>query len=265
MEVRVELQDNSMSLIQEDSDDKGKEKDKASEEEKKKDQDIVGDAMGLTLVVGEINPNDTFGHIDFLFRHNNPVVIKELEDALNAFGDKGDSQDSTAPNSQHGQYSSMNALGATAGAATYSKRKSTMAITTAHIDVAPLPVIKIMEDNSNRKNQPSNEMNDGDRKPVEPGVLARALEPGMFMSYHMRSMCEMLLIGKKVLPLFISINSIFKYKIMVNTMTYIGQQDFERLLLKTAIAELKNRISVIRSSGIFHDWSYPDQIRLARM
>ena len=45
----------------------------------------------------------------------------------------------------------------------------------------------------------------------------------------------------------------------------IGQQDFERLLLKTAIAELKNRISVIRSSGIFNDWSYPDQIRLARM
>ena len=46
---------------------------------------------------------------------------------------------------------------------------------------------------------------------------------------------------------------------------YIGQQDFERILLKTAIAELKNRISVIRSSGIFNDWSYPDQIRLARM
>lgn len=209
MDVRVELQDNSMSLMQEDSDDKGKEKakDKGSEEEKKKkNQDMVGDAMGLTLVVGEINPNDTFGHIDFLFRHNNPVVVKELEDALNAFGDKGDSQDSTVPSSQHGKYSSINALGATAGSASYSKRKAdrgSMAINTPHIEVAPMPVIKIMEDNPHRQQQQPNDVNDGDQKPVEPGMLARALEPGMFMSYHMRSMCEMLLIGKVALLLVI--------------------------------------------------------------
>ncbi len=201
VEVRVELQDNSMSLIQDDSDDKGQEKnadkEKAGEEEKKKkNQNISGDAMGLTLVVGEINPNDTFGHIDFLFRHNNPVVVKELEDALNAFGDKADSQDSTGLASQHGQYSSVNALGVSAGKSAFSKRKfdrGNVKITT-HTDAAPLPIIKILQDNS--QHRPSNNFDDAEQRASEAGVLARALEPGMFMSYHMRSMCELLLIGK---------------------------------------------------------------------
>eukprot|EP00597_Dinobryon_sp_UTEXLB2267_P014299 CAMPEP_0170116102 /NCGR_PEP_ID=MMETSP0020_2-20130122/12003_1 /TAXON_ID=98059 /ORGANISM="Dinobryon sp., Strain UTEXLB2267" /LENGTH=1446 /DNA_ID=CAMNT_0010344023 /DNA_START=151 /DNA_END=4491 /DNA_ORIENTATION=- len=253
VEVRMELKDTTMAASLSGQSNQSQSGDQEKEEfdeitgEKviKKDDSAVGDGIGLTLTVGDISPHDTFGHIDFLFRHNNPIVMKELEDALNMFVDNQNPPTQPALQSNNpsqaqrlkpdGQLAS--AVGSFSGYNTKRRndRLRTSAISTSHSEsTMQPPVIKLLDI---RKKSRMDDDGDDDKSAYR-AELDRALAPGMFMAYHMRSMCEMLL---------------------------IGQQDFERILLKTAIAELKNRISVIRSCGIFSTWSYSDQIRLARM
>lgn len=169
----------------------------------KKNDSADGDAIGLNLTVGDISPHDTFGHIDFLFRHNNPIVMKELEDALNMFVDNQNpptqpALQSSNPSQAHrlkpdGQLAST--VGSMSGL--NSKRRNdrirSSVISTSHSEstVQP-PVIKLLD-----IRRQSRIDDDGDEdKSAYRADLDRALAPGMFMAYHMRSMCEMLLIGR---------------------------------------------------------------------
>lgn len=70
------------------------------------------------------------------------------------------------------------------------------------------------------------------------GDLDRAIMPGMFMTYTMTSACEFF---------------------------FIPEREFNRVLLDTALEELKTRLRAIVSSGIFQQWSMEDIIRLSRM
>jgi hypothetical protein len=76
------------------------------------------------------------------------------------------------------------------------------------------------------------------RKIVSGEELDRSLSSGMFMTYGMHSMCELLMVGEK---------------------------DFERILLTAALDDLRRRLEVLHSSCVFSSWSKNDHIRLARM
>jgi CRP-like cAMP-binding protein len=68
--------------------------------------------------------------------------------------------------------------------------------------------------------------------------LSRALSPGMFMTYHMQSPCELLM---------------------------LCERDFQRILYDYVVNEFMIRLKGILSSGIFKGWKPEELIRLARM
>jgi len=70
------------------------------------------------------------------------------------------------------------------------------------------------------------------------GRLDRSLAPGMFTSHYIQSMCEILM---------------------------LQEQDFERLLLEPALEDLRRRLDLLRSCGIFSKWTAKQHVRLVRM
>jgi len=73
---------------------------------------------------------------------------------------------------------------------------------------------------------------------LEEAMLPRALRSGMFTTYFMSTICELLL---------------------------VSEANFNRYLYPYAAEDLRKRISVLKSSCVFQDWRTEDLIRLARM
>lgn len=152
--------------------------------------------------IGDVPEFSVFGHTDFLFRHKNPYIMKHLEDCLN------NDHPSLAYSSE--------------------ERSS------------------LLESSNNNPNNtgnleaiPEKAENDINYLPSLTGDIAdRSLAPGMFKSYYIQSMVELLMIGEKA---------------------------FERLLLQPAISEFQRRLEIVRACGIFKDWRRSDHVRLARM
>ena len=187
----MELQDSAISLSSE-------AKEKEGDDDKAKQ---AGDAIGLTLDVGEINSYEPFGHIDFLFRHNNPTVVKELEEALNIFSEKNrySSLNNNSGNNLNTQMQTqvVSAIGSSSGIVkkrSDKTRTSTMGLSVHSGSTAQGgPAVKVFGGGERRRQDSMHETEPAVK--LTRGEIARALEPGMFMSYHMRSMCEFLLIG----------------------------------------------------------------------
>lgn len=154
------------------------------------------------LVIGEMDDYSTFGHIDYLFRRKSTTVTKELADIL-------------YPNAQ-----------ATDSSADAFDTLSAPEIPVGATHNAAAPTVaneRLAKDNFFNKSV---------------AELDRAVAPGMFLTYNMQSMCEMLM---------------------------LGDRDFERILMTHALDEMRRRLEAVRSCKVFSQWNNHNHIRLARM
>lgn len=205
----------------------------------------IGASSLSYLTVGEVEPFDSIGYIDILFRDPNSPLMRHLLDFVNA-KEATHQEETTIPTAtddddrEHKKGSPAHlqtTLPPTAGG----KGMSPILGFGAEAPQDPLLVdgktrniskgllALDMDDDHSDANR-STELDDDD--------LPRALRRGMFMTYTMTSQCELLLV-----PEF----------------------DFKRLLYPYACADLEKRISIIMASGVFKGWKRDDIIRLTRM
>lgn len=207
------------------------------------------DSVSKDILLGELPQYSSFGYIDFLFRHRSQHVVKELEGIL--YPKISVSSTLTGVN----RYSSLSVLEGvkgTAAAATAGGTTGTAALglmSSKWASVGDLTVETAEGGGTTAEGgaaggavgSPVNHSSNDcvlQKKLISGEELDRSLSSGMFMSYCMRSMTELLMVGEK---------------------------DFERILLSSALEDLKKRLEVIRSCCVFSNWSRDDHIRLARM
>jgi len=154
------------------------------------------------MIVGEVLPHNVVGAIDLLFRDPDSRAVRELLRKCDAAGGGGGGGNNVADEADDDfNIKAINTEGQTAFGGGGDEGSD-------------------MGDMVNERDLP------------------RSLRKDMFCSYHMTSLCELLL---------------------------ISESDFQRLLYPTAYDEFVKRLDIIKASGLFSGWRTEDQVRLARM
>ena len=147
----------------------------------------------IDLGIGEVLPYGAFGHINFLFQTDDPIIRREVTEVL---------------------LDRVPSLVQTNSCAVVSAEETDREYDTSTQDQLEFDSMIFDE------------------------VTDRSIQPGLFKSYHIQSMCEML---------------------------FINHNYFQRVLMDIALEELKSRMDVIKSCKIFDKWTLLQRIRLARM
>lgn len=158
---------------------------------------LEGNSLAFFKEVGVINPMDAFGYIDLLFKIDEGKIAKMIQQTLRI-------------------------LDAPAGPATTTVTTEEVVDTTTH------------EDNHSVGSLGDGSLAQEDMRSLMSAARHRALAPGMFATYSMSGLCELMLVGEK---------------------------EFIRLLSASAVAEFQRRLEVVHLCGIFRDLAWQDQVR----
>lgn len=170
----------------------------------------------IDIVIGDVPQYTSFGFTDFLFRNNNPRIMAEVEAVIR-------------PRTKVQARPNTNTLKSGSG---HVKREF-LGLNTNSI-----------EEGDEELGDNDSSLGGADAAPPlltmvgRPGVVDRSLAPGMFKTYAIQSMCELLM---------------------------LRDVDFEKMLLAPALEDLRKRLDAIRSCGIFNEWNLKHHVRLARM
>ena len=173
--------------------------------------------------VGEVPLYGAVGYTDLLFRNANSQLVKSLYKSC-----KQKNEDAAAA-AVAAAAAGTPTMSAGAGAADRT-REDAAAPSAAGIEKYGSLGIKTGEGVD-----ADDALSDDD---LEESQLPRALKKGMFTTYYMTSICELLL---------------------------LQESDFQRLLYEYALADFQRRLEIIRASCVFPTWRHEDLIRLARM
>jgi CRP-like cAMP-binding protein len=199
----------------------------------------------IDINIGDVSEYTTFGHIDFLFRNNNARIMQEVEKVIRPRRSRR-AKATAATGSMVLQSSSTVGHGYGKGIAMPHTPHTPHISHTLHATHTPhtphLPHAPAIDEGDEGEDCDSTV----DQEVTAPmltfagrgGAVDRSLAPGMFKTYAIQSMCELLI---------------------------LRENEYEKLLLQPALDDLKRRLDAIRSCGIFNNWTPAQHVRLARM
>jgi len=194
----------------------------------------------IDINIGEVPEYTAFGHIDFLFRNNNPRIMHEVETIITPRKPKP----TPAPAPHHASHRNTligglnSPLGQGPTGAT-SKPGSPQAMKHKEMHLHSNAILEEENEDADDASSLGMDANNHLLHAAHSGIpLDRSLSPGMFTTFAIQSMCEMLM---------------------------LRESDFEKCLLAPALENLRMRLDAIRSCGIFNDWTVKQHVRLARM
>jgi hypothetical protein len=199
------------------------------------------------LVVGHLKQYDAFGYVDILFKQHDPALWKAIVDILKV------SEDDTLAHALTLGYADAESTIFEGEA--YNTSYDTHNNISNATNLAPSPLFLLSsaagangghnhsqhhDDASSAASTHSHAEGHGHNanNSAANSHLARARAPGMFATYTMTTLCELMIINAK---------------------------DFHRVLYHTAMDEFLKRLQVLQVCGVFSGLDWQDLVRLARM
>ena len=190
----------------------------------------------IDIIIGEMPVHSVFGHIDFLFRNNNPRIMQEVEKIIRPR--KVLRRATLQANSSSGG----SAVGVPSGVAGTGNGSGILPGSSAAGAGGVSHSVGCIDEGDECDDAESSVGGEYCGPPMlsmsNRAHIDRSLAPGMFKTYAIQGMCELLM---------------------------LRESDFEKVLLEPTLDDLKRRLDAIRSCGIFNKWTAPQHVRLARM